>query len=39
VNTVASPAGSYYDKFGAYRTSSGNGPITVTWSSVQFWSK
>src|SRR5882757_8645416 len=39
VNTVSSPAGSYYDKFGAYRTGSGNGPITVTWSSVQFWSK
>ncbi|MCX4552873.1 hypothetical protein [Streptomyces sp. NBC_01500] len=39
VNTVASPSGSYYDKIGAYRTSSGNGPITVTWSNVKFWSK
>ena len=39
VNTVSSPSGSYYDKFGAYRTSSGKGPITVTWSNVQFWSK
>jgi hypothetical protein len=39
VDTVASPAGSYYDKIGAYRTSSGTGPITVTWSNVQFWSK
>ncbi|WP_405748507.1 hypothetical protein OG232_00950 [Streptomyces sp. NBC_01411] len=38
-NTVDSPSGSYYDKFGAYRTSSGNGPITVTWSNVKFWSK
>jgi hypothetical protein len=38
-NTVSSPSGSYYDKFGAYRTSSGNGPITVTWSGIQFWRK
>jgi hypothetical protein len=38
-NTVSSPSGSYYDKFGAYRTSSGNGPITVTWSGIQFWQK
>jgi hypothetical protein len=38
-NTVSSPSGSYYDKFGAYRTSSGNGPITVVWSGIQFWHK
>jgi hypothetical protein len=38
-NTVSAPSGSYYDKFGAYRTSSGNGPITVTWSGIQFWRK
>jgi hypothetical protein len=37
--TVASPGGSFYDKFGAYRTASGQGPITVEWSNVQFWQK
>ena len=37
--TIASPSGSYYDKFGSYRTSSGAGPITVTWSGVKFWHK
>lgn len=38
-NTVPSASGSYYDKFGAYRTSSGAGPIAVTWSNVKFWRK
>jgi hypothetical protein len=28
-----------YNKIGAYATSSGGGPATVTWSSVQFWKK
>ncbi|OLB79169.1 MAG: hypothetical protein AUI14_11160 [Actinobacteria bacterium 13_2_20CM_2_71_6] len=37
--TVASPSGSFYDKFGAYRTASGQGPITVVWSGIQFWQK
>ncbi len=37
--TISSPGGSYYDKFGSYRTSSGAGPITVTWSGVEFWHK
>ncbi|MGW4525605.1 hypothetical protein [Amycolatopsis sp. NPDC004378] len=35
--TISSPGGSYYDKFGTYRTSSGAGPITVTWSGIKFW--
>ncbi|MCT9929644.1 hypothetical protein N5079_05350 [Planotetraspora sp. A-T 1434] len=35
----SSPSGSFYDKFGAYRTASGKGPITVQWSNVQFWRK
>ena len=39
VYTVKSKPGSYYDKFGAYRTASGAGPITVVWSNVQFWQK
>jgi hypothetical protein len=38
-NTVSSPDGSYYDKIGAYRTASGQGPISVTWSNVRFWTK
>ncbi|WP_370962230.1 hypothetical protein [Amycolatopsis sp. cg9] len=37
--TIASASGSYYDKFGSYRTSSGAGPITVQWSGVKFWRK
>jgi len=28
-----------YDKFGTYRTSSGMGPVTATWSSIKFWKK
>ncbi|MDB5814389.1 MAG: hypothetical protein JWN23_1506 [Rhodocyclales bacterium] len=28
-----------YDKFGAYGTSSGYGPVSVTWSGVAFWTK
>ena len=37
--TQSTPSGSYYDKFGAYRTASGQGPITVEWSNIQFWHK
>ncbi|MGK3206158.1 hypothetical protein [Amycolatopsis sp. MEPSY49] len=37
--TISSPGGSYYDKFGSYRTSSGAGPITVQWSGIKFWHK
>lgn len=38
-HTYASSGTSFYDKFGAYRTSSGQGPATVTWSNVRFWRK
>jgi hypothetical protein len=38
-HTIRSPGGSFYDKFGAYRTGSGNGPITVVWSGIHFWRK
>lgn len=38
-HTVSSPSGSFYDKFGAYRTASGAGPVTVVWSDVRFWRK
>jgi hypothetical protein len=37
--TISSRGGSFYDKIGAYRTASGQGPITVQWSNVQFWQK
>jgi hypothetical protein len=37
--TENSSGGSFYNKFGAYRTGSGKGPITVQWSNVQFWKK
>ena len=37
--SVSSPGGSFYDKFGSYRTASGAGPITVDWSNVRFWRK
>jgi hypothetical protein len=36
--TVGDEGGSgYYDKFGFYRTASGHGPGSVTWSSVRFF--
>ncbi|MCG8923386.1 hypothetical protein [Lentzea sp. CC55] len=38
-HTYASSGTSFYDKFGAYRTSSGQGPATVVWSNVRFWRK
>jgi hypothetical protein len=28
-----------YDKLGVYRTSTGKGPITATWSNIAFWRK
>lgn len=38
-HTVSSSGGSFYHKFGAYRTASGKGPATVQWSNIQFWHK
>jgi len=38
-HTVSSPSGNFYDKLGAYRTSSGQGPATVVWSGIRFWRK
>lgn len=38
-HTYDSPGGSCYDKFGAYRTNSGNGTATVQWSGIKFWRK
>jgi hypothetical protein len=38
-HTVDSPSGDFYDKFGAYRTASGQGPATVVWSGIRFWRK
>ncbi len=36
---VSSPSGDFYDKFGSYRTNSGQGPVTVVWSGIRFWRK
>jgi hypothetical protein len=38
-NTKTGGSGSYYFKFGTYRTGSGFGPITATWSSISFYQK
>jgi hypothetical protein len=38
-HSFSSPSGDFYDKLGAYRTSSGAGPITVVWSDIKFWRK
>ncbi len=38
-HTVSSGTGGFYDKFGAYRTNSGAGPISVVWSGIRFWRK
>ncbi|HEY4460388.1 MAG TPA: hypothetical protein VGN81_39120 [Pseudonocardiaceae bacterium] len=35
--TGSSKSGSFYDKFGAYRTDSGKGQITVQWSNLTFY--
>ncbi|MEV4317449.1 hypothetical protein [Actinocrispum sp. NPDC049592] len=37
--TYGGLSGCHYDKFGAYRTDSGSGPISVTWSNIKFWRK
>lgn len=36
---VYSGAGSYYDKCGVYRTGSGQGPVSATWTGIKFWQK
>ncbi|KAL6900440.1 hypothetical protein GGI43DRAFT_383916 [Trichoderma evansii] len=35
----AAPTGTFYDKIGAYTTDSGSGPLSVTWSDVEFWTR
>jgi hypothetical protein len=37
--TYGGLSGCHYDKFGTYRTDSGNGAISVTWSNIKFWQK
>ncbi len=36
---VTGGAGAYYDKLGTYRTASGQGPVSATWTSIRFWQK
>jgi hypothetical protein len=38
-HTAYGSGSNYYDKLGAYRTSSGNGPATIQWSNIRFWYK
>ena len=38
-HSTSSSGGNFYDKFGAYRTASGQGPATVVWSGIRFWRK
>ncbi|MET0532713.1 MAG: hypothetical protein ABW171_00675 [Steroidobacter sp.] len=39
VQTYTGGSGSYYFKLGAYRTDSGAGPVSVTWSGISFYQK
>jgi hypothetical protein len=39
VQTYTGGGGSYYFKLGAYRTNSGAGPVSVTWSGISFFQK
>lgn len=39
VHQMGSTSGSYYDKYGLYRTDSGRGPGKVVWSGVRFWQR
>jgi len=34
-----SASGSFFDKYGAYKTASGTGPVTVTWNGIRSWRK
>lgn len=38
-HSTGSSGGNFYDKLGAYRTASGQGPATVVWSNIRFWRK
>ena len=37
--TILGGSGSYYFKLGTYRTGSGFGPVSATWSSISFYQK
>ncbi|KAM0078363.1 hypothetical protein ACKRZS_009079 [Fusarium odoratissimum] len=37
--STTSPQYVWRDKYGAYATSSGSGPITVTWNDVEFYTR
>jgi hypothetical protein len=38
-HTVSSPSGDFPDKFGSYRTASGNGPVTTKPGGIRSWPK
>jgi hypothetical protein len=37
--TIFNGSGNYYFKLGTYRTASGFGPVSATWSSISFYQK
>jgi len=34
-----SGSGAFFDKYGAYKTTSGTGPVTVEWTGIRSWRK
>jgi hypothetical protein len=34
-----SGSGSFFDKYGAYKTTSGTGPATIQWTGIKSWKK
>jgi hypothetical protein len=38
VNTIVG-GGSYFDKYGVYKTASGTGPIIAEWTGIKSWHK
>lgn len=39
LRNTRSGSGSFFDKYGVYRTASGRGPITADWTGIRSWRK
>jgi hypothetical protein len=39
LKNTRSASGSFFDKYGAYKTASGTGPVTVQWTNIRSWRK
>jgi hypothetical protein len=39
LTSTRSASGAFFDKYGAYKTLSGQGPITVEWTGIRSWSR